>query len=62
MPRVTVGGLLRGIHPVLFGVYPVLFLWSQNLGEVSAGDTSDVLGATFLAAGAVMLLAWLAFQ
>ena len=61
MPRVTVGGLLRGIHPVLFGVYPVLFLWSQNLGEVSAGDTSDVLGATFLAAGAVMLLAWLAF-
>ena len=62
MPRVTIGGLLRGIHPVLFGVYPVLFLWSQNLGEVSAGDTSDVLGATFLAAGAVMLLAWLAFQ
>jgi len=62
MPRVTLGGLLRGIHPLLFGVYPVLFLWSQNLAEVSAGDTSDVLGATFLAAGGVMLLAWLAFQ
>jgi hypothetical protein len=61
-PRVTVSGLLRGIHPVLFGVYPILFLWSQNLGEVGPDDVSDVLGATFIFAIGVMLLAWLAFQ
>ncbi|MFL5776456.1 MAG: hypothetical protein ACJ76W_09305 [Chloroflexota bacterium] len=62
VPKVTVGGLSRGIHPVLFGVYPVLFLWSQNVGEVGPADVSDVLGFAFLAAGALMLLAWLAFQ
>ena len=62
VPKVTVSGLLRGIHPVLFGVYPVLFLWSQNVNEVGPADVSDVLGATFLFAGLVMLLAWLAFQ
>jgi hypothetical protein len=28
------------IHPVLFAAYPVLFLWSQNLGEA---DLSDVI-------------------
>src|SRR5918994_3580137 len=26
---------VAGIHPLLFGAWPVLFLWSQNLGETS---------------------------
>jgi hypothetical protein len=60
--RVSVGTLLRGIHPVLFAVYPILFLWSQNVNETGPADVSDVLGATFLAAGVLMLLGWLAFQ
>jgi hypothetical protein len=25
-------------HPLLFAAYPVLFLWSQNLGEAAARD------------------------
>jgi hypothetical protein len=58
---VTVGGLLRGIHPILFAIYPIFFLWSQNVGEVSPPDVSDVLGATFLAALAVTGIAWLLF-
>jgi hypothetical protein len=62
VPRVTVSGLLRGIHPVLFGIYPILFLWSQNVGEVGPADVSDVLGASFLFAIVVMLFAWLVFQ
>src|SRR4051812_28818476 len=26
-------GRFAGLHPLLFAAYPVLFLWSQNLGE-----------------------------
>ena len=33
-------GRFAAIHPLLFAAYPVLFLWSQNLGET---DTRDVL-------------------
>jgi hypothetical protein len=62
LEAVSIGGLLRGTHPVLFAVYPILFLWSQNVNETGPADVSDVLGATFLAAGALMLLAWLVFQ
>ncbi|HEX5015873.1 MAG TPA: hypothetical protein VFV72_17135 [Candidatus Limnocylindrales bacterium] len=60
-PTVTVGGLLRGIHPILFAIYPIFFLWSQNVGEVAPPDVTDVLGATFLAALAVTGIAWLLF-
>ncbi len=36
----------RAWHPLLFAVYPVLFLWSQNLGEA---DSADVLPLVALA-------------
>src|SRR5689334_2295388 len=31
------------LYPFLFAAYPVLFLWSQNLGEVSIGGVLPVL-------------------
>src|SRR5262245_62911201 len=39
-----------GWHPVLFAAYPVLFLWSQNIDEVPAGDAMPPLLAIVLAA------------
>jgi len=31
------------VHPLLFAAYPVLFLWSQNLGEVPPEDVVQPL-------------------
>ena len=31
-------GQFAAIHPLLFAAYPVLFLWSQNLGETDPAD------------------------
>ena len=59
---VSIGTALRGTHPIIFAVYPILFLWSQNVGEAGPADVGDVLAATFLAGTAVTGLAWLAFQ
>ena len=61
-PAITIGSLFRGIHPVLFGVYPILFLWSQNVGETGPDEVGDVLAATFLAALVITAIAWVAFQ
>ena len=36
-------GWLGGVHPLLFAAYPVLFLWSQNLGEVPPEDVAQPL-------------------
>jgi len=36
-------GWLGGVHPLLFAAYPVLFLWSQNMGEVPPGDVVQPL-------------------
>jgi hypothetical protein len=41
------------LHPVLFAAYPVLFLWSQNLGET---ETVDVLIPLVILMLAVALL------
>ncbi|HEY3335694.1 MAG TPA: hypothetical protein VGK16_10730 [Candidatus Limnocylindrales bacterium] len=44
-------------HPVLFAAYPVLFLWSQNLGEAGAGDVLPLaVAAAAVAAGATLIL------
>jgi hypothetical protein len=37
-------------HPLLFAAYPVLFLWSQNLGETNAGDVLPVLAVALVVA------------
>jgi hypothetical protein len=45
------------LHPVLFAAYPVLFLWSQNLGEAEASDVIFPLVVTMaVAAGLTLLL------
>ncbi len=42
------------VHPVLFAIYPALFLYAQNVGEVAA---RDVIGPLLvLAAGALVAL------
>ncbi len=33
----------RSWHPILFAAYPILFLWSQNLGETSSSDVLPLL-------------------
>ena len=43
-------GPLVGIHPILFGIYPVLFLWSQNVGEVAPYDIGDAFWLTLFGA------------
>jgi len=42
------------VHPLLFAVYPVLFLYSQNVGEVAPGDVLAPL--LVVLAGALGLL------
>ena len=51
-------GLLGGLHPLLFAAYPVLFLWSQNLGETPPEDVAQPLAlAVGLAAVVTVVLA-----
>ena len=51
-----------GFHPLLFGVYPILFLWSQNVGEVGPADVEDA----FRRAIPILILAtalfWIIFR
>ena len=45
------------LYPLLFAAYPVLFLWSQNVGEANPADVLPVLViAIAVAAGATALL------
>lgn len=45
------------IHPLLFAAYPVLFLWSQNLGETNPSDVVlPLVLAVTVAAAATWLL------
>jgi hypothetical protein len=61
-PAISIGTIFRGVHPVLFAIYPILFLWSQNVGEVGPDDVGDVVGATLLAAMFATAIGWLMFQ
>ena len=54
-------GGLAGLHPLLFAAYPVLFLWSQNVGEIAPGEVIQPLvmvvgGATVATLGLGFLL------
>ena len=49
-------GRLAAVHPMLFAAYPVLFLWSQNLGET---NSSEVVLPLVILVGGAALLTWL---
>ncbi len=49
-------------HPVLVAAFPVLFLWSQNLGEVTFGAVVGPLVLTVAATAALFAVASLAFR
>lgn len=50
------------IHPLLFGAYAVLFLYSQNMAEVDLDDVLPMLGRVVLLVVIAVLVAALAFQ
>jgi hypothetical protein len=45
------------VHPLLFAVYPVLFLYGQNLGEVTLGDLLAPIAIVLIAGLAVYAVA-----
>jgi hypothetical protein len=47
------------IHTLLFAAYPVLFLFAQNLAEVTLGELVSPLGRAMIGAAAVLLVAGL---
>ena len=49
-------GRFAAIHPLLFAAYPVLFLWSQNLGETDPADVILPLIVLVLGAAIATLL------
>jgi len=55
-------GRFAAVHPLLFAAYPVLFLWSQNLGETSPSVVLVPLVVAVAVAGATTWLLGLAFH
>ena len=53
---------LRGIHPLLFGLYPILFLWSQNVGEVGLADVEDAFRRAIPILLVATTLFWIALR
>lgn len=49
-------------HPLLFAAYPVLFLWSQNLGEASTGDVLPLVALATLAAAVPFVILAVVFR
>jgi hypothetical protein len=50
------------VHPFLFGIYAVLFLWSQNVDKVRTADTLLPLGVVIAGTAVIFGIAWLAFR
>ena len=50
------------IHPFLFGIYPILFLFSHNADEVFFADTYFSFLVTIAGTAIVVLLFWLVFK
>ena len=50
------------LYPFLFAAYPVLFLWSQNLGETNAGDVLPLLAIVLAVTAVAMALLTLVFR
>lgn len=60
MTRRTLGLSIRHrppVHPILFAIYPVLFLYGQNLGEVTLGDLVVPIAVVVIGAVAVYAVA-----
>ncbi|HET7026942.1 MAG TPA: hypothetical protein VFI28_04555 [Candidatus Limnocylindrales bacterium] len=55
------GSRLSASHPLLFAAYPILFLWSQNLGDVDPADVVLPLALALAAALAATLLLGLVY-
>ncbi len=51
-----------GLHPLLFGVYPILFLWSQNVGEVGLADVEDAFRRAIPILLLATALSWIIFR
>lgn len=45
------------LHPLLLAAYPILFLFAENLSEVSVGDVIPPVGRAMIAALTVMVVA-----
>jgi hypothetical protein len=50
------------LYPFLFAAYPVLFLWSQNLGETNAGDVLPLLAIVLAVTAVAMVVLTLIFR
>ena len=50
------------LYPFLFAAYPVLFLWSQNLGETNAGDVLPILVLVLAVTALAMAVLTLVFR
>ncbi len=47
------------LHPILLAAYPILFLWSQNLAEVTLADALPPLAQVTAATLALLTVLWL---
>ncbi|HEY3072035.1 MAG TPA: hypothetical protein VGJ46_04390, partial [Candidatus Limnocylindrales bacterium] len=50
------------VHPFLLALYPILFLYSENLGEVEPADLLVPLGIVLVATAVVFGLAWAVYR
>lgn len=50
------------LHPFLFALFPVFFLYSQNLGQVPASDLVTPLCVTLGATAILLLAAWVVLR
>ena len=50
------GRWVSSIHPVLFAAYPVLFLWSQNVGETDPAEVVLPLVLTTVVVGLITVI------
>ena len=51
-----------GLHPLLFGIYPILFLWSQNVGEVGLADVEDAFRRAIPILFLATAMSWIIFR
>jgi hypothetical protein len=50
------------LYPLLFAAYPVLFLWSQNVGEANPADVLPLVGVAVAVAAAATAVLTLVFR